>query len=490
MRGAFFMPSTVADTSTAVQAMQPDWALAAALMGGTRAMRTAASIYLPQWPNEDGQAYNQRLRVATLFPAYKRTVETLTGKPFSKRIKFASDVPPVLAGYMEDADLHGRHLHVFAADILERVLSHGIGGILVEYPMGDVVATNGAGVSTQADEQAAGVRPYLIEVKAAQILGWRSEMLDGVEKLVQLRIMESVTLNDGDFGTVDVAQVRVLRPGSWQTWRKQEGNEQEWTVFAQGATSLADIPFVPVYGNRTGFMTAEPPLVELAHMNVEHWQSCSDQQTILHVARVPILTVFGVENDDKFALSVGAASVVKIPQGGDLKYVEHSGRAIDAGKTSIDDLQERMRQAGGELLTTKPQRMTAFQVGTENELAMCALQRITQDFQDALAQCLQFMADWIGLPQGGHVELFNDFGASNLAEASAQFLIAAATAGKISDELLFDELQRRGMIGPNETWQQEHERIQAQGPALGAMGGGAAGAGLSGGQGGGDGSGN
>ena len=184
---------------------------------------------------------------------------------------------------------------------------------------------------------------------------------------------------------------------------------------------------------------------------------------------MPILTVIGID-DDKFQLSVGAASVVKLPIGSDLKYVEHTGRSIDAGKNSIDDLQERMRQAGAELLVTKPQRVTAFQVGTENELAMCALQRITQDFQDALAQVLDFMAQWIGLPSGGTVTLFNDFSASNLAEASAQFLVAAATAGKISDELLFDELQRRGMIGANESWQQEHERIQAQGPALGAMG--------------------
>ena len=469
MRGAFFMPTNVSDLSTAVQAMQPDWALATALMGGTRALRTAGNLYLPQWPNEDGTAYNLRLRVATLLPAYKRTVETLTGKPFSKRIVFNSDVPPQIEEFMQDADLHGRHLHVFAADILERVLSHGLAGILVEFPTGDAVEKNEAGVTTQAAEKAAGLRPYLIEIRADQILGWRSATVRGVDQLVQLRIMESITEPDGEFGTVEVPQVRVLRPGSWQTWRKQEGNEQIWTLYQEGATTLKAIPFVPVYGNRLGFMRAEPPLVELAHMNIEHWQSSSDQQTILHVARVPILTVIGID-DDKFQLSVGAASVVKLPIGSDLKYVEHTGRSIDAGKTSIDDLQERMRQAGAELLVTKPQRVTAFQVGTENELAMCALQRITQDFQDALAQVLDFMAQWIGLPSGGTVTLFNDFSASNLAEASAQFLVAAATAGKISDELLFDELQRRGMIGANESWQQEHERIQAQGPALGAMG--------------------
>lgn len=463
------MASTVADLSDAVKNRTPDWQLATALMGGTRAMREAGSKYLPQWPNEDGTAYNLRVQVATLFPAYKRTVETLVGKPFSKPIKFESDVPAQIKTFMEDADLRGRNLHVFAADILEKTLSHGLCGILVDFPKAEGIAKNEAGVATLADEQEAGFRPYFIEIYAEQILGWRSQQINGVETLTQLRIMESVTEPDGEFGTADVPQVRVLTPGAWQTYRKVNGNDQVWVLFDHGTTTLDEIPFVPVYGNRVGFMQGEPPLIELAYMNVEHWQSCSDQQTILHVARVPILTVIGVE-DEKFALTVGASSVVKLPISGKLEFVEHSGHSIGAGKIAIDDLQERMRQAGAELLVTKPQRVTAFQVGVENDLAICALQRIVQDFQDALGQAMQYMANWIGLPTGGHVTLFNDFAASNLAEASAQFLVAAAGAGKISDELLFDELQRRGMIGPNETWAQEHDRLAAQGPALGSMG--------------------
>jgi len=35
-------------------------------------------------------------------------------------------------------------------------------------------------------------------------------------------------------------------------------------------------------------MQAKPPLLDLAWLNVEHWQSASDQSNILHVARVPI----------------------------------------------------------------------------------------------------------------------------------------------------------------------------------------------------------
>ncbi|MGR5262341.1 hypothetical protein ACPV5Q_20865, partial [Vibrio astriarenae] len=63
--------------------MAEDWPLIDALMGGTSAMRKAGKLYLPQWPNELDDAYKNRVATATLFPAFSRTVEVLTGKPFA-----------------------------------------------------------------------------------------------------------------------------------------------------------------------------------------------------------------------------------------------------------------------------------------------------------------------------------------------------------------------------------------------------------------------
>ncbi|AHE73592.1 DUF4055 domain-containing protein [Enterobacter ludwigii] len=149
----------------------------------------------------------------------------------------------------------------------------------------------------------------------------------------------------------------------------------------EGKTSLKKIPFVPVYGNKTGFMLAPPPLAELAFMNVEHWQTKSDQQTILHVARVPIL--FGRQLGDA-PITVGAASVISTdtPEG-DLKYVEHTGKAIEEGRMDILDLEDKMRQIGAELLVIKPGRNTVAQTMADDESGTCALQRIVGDLQDA-----------------------------------------------------------------------------------------------------------
>jgi hypothetical protein len=434
--------------------MSEDYPIITALLGGTTAMRKAGKTYLPQWPNEGDDAYKNRASTATLFPAFGRTCEVLTGKPFSKPITLGDDVPPRIVEWCDDIDLQGHNLHAFAAAVCFHALSYGMCGILADFPTAE-------GLRTKADEAAAGVRPYLIHIHAQSILGWRAERINGVQTLTQLRFVEIVSEPDGDFGEREIEQVRVLYPGRWQVWRESEradaAGKKEWVLHSEGVTSLKKIPFVPVYGRRIGFMQGVPPLVELAHMNIEHWQSKSDQQTILHVARVPILFAKMLGENP---ITVGAATAVKADEpDADLKFVEHSGQAIKAGSDELLALEDRMRQVGAELLVIKPGNRTVAQTVSDNEAGMCSLQRIIQDEEDALDAALSLMAEWVGEAEGGHVDIFSDFGVASLAEASLELLRDMNVDGTFSDESLFAEAQRRGVIAPDRKWEDEKKRI-------------------------------
>lgn len=449
----------VSTPSKAVKDMAFFWDIAKVLMGGTASIRRQGKIYLPQWPAESDQSYTARLRVATLYPAFKRTAEVLAAKPFSKALNLSDNVPSRMLPWLDNVDLRGRNLQAFSSDVMTDCVAQGISGVLVDYPKAQ-------GIATVADEKATGVRPYFIHYPPGTVIGWRTETVNGYEKLVQLRLKEQKLIPSGNFGEVEVEQIRVLVPGAWQLWQKNEKNE--YILFDEGTTTLKEIPFVPFYGNRTGFMTGESPLIELAYQNIEHYQSSSDQQTILHVARVPILTVTGV--DDRDNVAIGTSTVSKLPIGATMSYVEHSGAAIGAGRQALLDLEERMRQTGAELLVLQPGQITATQVQSENEANKCALQRIVENFEDALDQCLQYMADWIGEADGGSVELFKDFGAASLSDASAQLLLQTNQAGKISDQTLIAEYKRRGILSADLDFESEQERISEQGPALGIVG--------------------
>lgn len=454
------MTSSVRSESAAVVEMAQPWPMIRALVGGTSAMRAAAEAFLPRWPNEEADSYKARRSVATLYPAFSRTAEVLAGKPFSKAIVLSDDMPERIREWSNDIDRQGHNLHAFAAGLMRDCMTYGVAGVFVDFPPVD-------GFKNSHLEKQAGVRPYFTRYASGNILGWRTSRESGAERLIQLRLLEVVIEHEGAFGEKSIEQVRVLTPGAWQTWRKSSAaiaGKDAWAIHEEGATTLSEIPFVFFYGEQTGFGTGKPPLIELAHQNVEHWQSASDQQTILHVARVPILTIVGADQDT--AITVGASSAVKLPLGADMRFVEHSGAAIEAGRVSLLDLEERMRQTGAELLVLKPGEVTATQVQSENEANRCALQRIAEAFEDALDQALQFMADWVGEATGGSIDLFKDYGAGSMSDASAQLLLQANQFGKISDETLVSEYKRRGILAPDLDFDEEAERIAAQGPAL------------------------
>lgn len=457
------MTHPVRKQSAEAAALNEHCALIDALLGGTKAMRAAGETHLPKWPNEDGEAYKTRLAVSTLFPAYQRTIEVLGAKPFSKPVAIGDDVPARSKTWCENVDRAGRNLHSFLSEVGQEALGYGFSGILVDHP--PTQDKDGKPLyPTKAAEDSSGVRPYFVQIHPKNILGW----LNDKDGLTQLRLLESVTEPDGEFATKEIEQVRVLGRGTWQTWREEQvSGKREWQVYEQGVTTLKTIPFVPVYGNRLGYMRARPALLELAYANVEHWQSKSDQQNLLHVARVPILFAKALGDS---VITVGAGSAVKAESpDADMKFVEHTGAAIEAGRLSILDLEDRMRQAGAELLVIKPGNVTESQTLADNEQGACALQKVAENIEDAADQALQLMAEWVGEAQGGHVIVFKDFGAATLAEASAELLLKVTQAGKMSDESLHGELQRRGIRSPDVDWKTEKERIDAQGPALGEM---------------------
>lgn len=431
-------------------------------------MREARVAYLPKWPNEQQESYDTRLSTATLYPAYQHTVETLAAKPFSRPVTIGEDVPPQIKEWSNDIDQEGRNLHVFGSDLMEGALGEGLCGVLVEYP------EKPEGTKTIADERAIGLRPYFVHIKACQLIACFGTRVQGKWVIQQLRFMECVDEPDGAFGVKNVDQVRVLEPGKWATYRQNE--KKEWVPHLDGTTTLNYVPFVPVYGRRTGFVLGKPPMIELAHMNVKHWQSQSDQDTLLHVARVPILVRTGIQDaigadgtPVQNKLVIGAGVAVDLPTAATLTYTEHSGAAIGAGKIALDDLKEEMRQAGAEMLVIKPGTSTRIADAADNAKGMCALQRVTLGLQDALNAALQMMADWVKLPTGGHVTIFNDFGSLGL-DAAVADIVSLQQGGIISKETAFKESQRRGVVSADVQFDDDQERIQGEGPALGAMG--------------------
>lgn len=446
-----------------VESMWPDWCMIDALKGGTRWMRLAAQAYLPRFPQEEPDAYKARLASSFLYNGLAYTVESMAGLPFSEPLKLNDDIPGAIRAMLDDVDLEGRNMHVFAHDVFEAGLSYGLSYILVDYPTTD-------GAATQADIQAMQARPFMVHIRPQQVLGWKAKRINGVMKLTEVRIWEIIEEQNGLLSSLPVTRVKVWRPDEWEVWEPDTTpagkKKATWSMTDRGTNTLGKIPLVPFYAKRTGFMVARPPLLDVAHLNVEHWQSSSDQRNILHTARVPILAIIG--GDDGKDLAIGAASAVKLPQGSDMKYVETAGHAISAGRQDLLDIEDRMRSLGAKMLQegAKSGRMTATDASIANQKEQSILGNMAQNLEDALDQALQLMADWIKEPSGGSVTVYQDFGVNEVVGTTEQTLTTAATTGLISQRTWYDEMKRRGTLSPDLTYEDEQERLAQQPPLI------------------------
>ena len=148
----------------------------------------------------------------------------------------------------------------------------------------------------------------------------------------------------------------------------------------------------------------------------------------------------------------------------DMKFVEHSGKAISAGREELLDLEDRMRQVGAELLVVKPGRMTIAQNRAEDEPGTCALQRMVQDLESSFNQAIALLYAWRKRDMKGEINIFNEFGVSSMTDATAQLLLDMNVAGKLSNATLFREIKRRGIVGDDAEWETEAELIKKQPP--------------------------
>lgn len=404
--------------------------LAETLMGGTPAMRAKGTTYLPQEPREENDGYQKRLSRSVLFNAFKRAVQGLTGRVFSKPLVVGEDVPSTLDYLVQNADQQGSHLNVFAKRVFENGLAFGLCHVLVEMPK----AMPGANLQA---EREAGIKPYLVAVPASQLIGWRFEG----SRLVQIRIRQNIERADGDYGVKTVQQVRVIEPLRYAV--HEMNDKQEWFIVEEGATSFAEVPLATFYAARTGLMLAEPPLEDLAFLNLTHWQSSSDQRNILHVARVPLL--FGKNLADS-EITIAPDNLIKGPAESDLKYVEHSGNAIKAGEDDLASLEEKMRLLSMEPLLPRTGSQTATARVMDSIENTSQLQAMSIALSDCLQNAFLHAAKAIGEKQGGTITANTDLAVSVRDGTDLQTLLQARLAGEISRDTLWAEMKRRNVL--------------------------------------------
>jgi hypothetical protein len=437
-------------TSSAYDAMLPLWRKVQTLLDGTEAMRAAGRQYLPQHFRESEGSYSERLARNTLFNMTKLTLGSWVGRPFAQEIEF-EDVPAPIEALFSNIDLLGNDVQVFCRDWFSDGLAKAYSHCYVDFPRTNTATTK---VRTLEDDRVENVRPRWVHLRPEQVFFISADYDTGVERLREVRIMETITTQDG-FAELAEPQIRrVYREPDGtvmvQLYRLENPKKldvKKWVVKEEYATSLPIIPMVTFYSDRTGFMLGVPPLSDLADLNIEHWQSNSDQRAVLTVARFPILAVSGGLPDKETI--IGPNHLLHVPDpAGKFYYVEHSGAAIAAGHVDLQTLEERMANYGAEFLRKRPQvQKTATERTLDTAESTSPLQDVAVRFGHAMTVALQYTAMWLKLGEsGGEAELETEFEDESADNTVLTSLRETRKMKDISRVAYLDELQRRGVL--------------------------------------------
>lgn len=462
----------VAQKSPEYVAMSGNWALVNTLWGGTDAMRHSGRKYLPQMPDEPESAYRARLRQSVLTNIYRDTIEKLVSKPLKQPVTLKDDVPEAIQSYRGNIDGQATDIDVFTKQVGESALNHGLTYILVDYPQVDPE-------TTVLEERQQEIRPYAIHYNATQVIGWKSEVVNGRRILTQVRIYEKSYEDVSEFEQRAVERIRVLEPGFYRTYelRMVGDNQQDWVLAESheviaGGKVLDFIPLVTVYSNKRNFMVGAPAMLDVAHLNITHWQSDSDQRNILHVARVPILFGSGLGDEDSVVkLSVGSTTFIRGQISSDLKYVEHSGKGIEAGARDLEVLVERMSSLGLNMLVRRSpgsqgSRETATGRSLDQAEADSPLSMFARELENSLEEMLDYFGIFLGMGDdaGGSVELFKDFTLTQRDVDDIKELGQMRTRGDLSQLTYWEELKRRNLLSDNFDSETEIDLLDLESP--------------------------
>ena len=430
--------------SLEVIGMMPDWKVMAAVTNGTNYIRDLAEQYLPQEPREDDEAWRARIDRSVLSPYTSRLIETAAGAVLRKPIHIEGD--PYWSEVALDIDGIGSNINEYARRALVSSLTYGHSAILVDFP----AAT---GAINLAEERAMGRRPYFVHVDAPQIWGWRK---DDTNRLTQIRIHDYEYRPLNEFGEEQVEVMRVIYPGRYDLYTLG----QETVTFEESnGFSLDTIPVVPIYSNRRGVLISQPGLLDIANLNITHYQRQSDLIHALHIAAMPTLVLEGYSQDSSEA-TIGVNYALGMEPGHKAYYVQSDATSFDAQMAELQSLEGQMSTLGiTKLFGQKFVAESAEAKRIDQAQSNSVLAIISQELESALNQAFKLAAQYVGM-EPPVITIDRDFDYYRLIGQDVAVLAQLNESGKISDETLLKILQHGEILPEDVKVADELARIQ------------------------------
>jgi hypothetical protein len=455
--------------------MLPKWQRLRDCSKGRDAIINAGAKYCPDLPGADvngNKAYRAR---GNFFNATGRTVQGLNGAIFQDAPEV--EIPETLSPMLDDITLSNVPFETFATECGKEVFLTGRRGILVDLPR---IPTAADGVTPVTPGAPIDLRPYCIAYRAEDIINWRTERRGGDEVLTMVVLHEVVEVGytaDDPFTCKTVEQYRVVKldeAGNCivQCWQKSK-DDKEYAVTVDGDVALMRrgeplkfVPFIFMGALHTGPHLQQPPLIDLADVNLAHWRNSVDYEYGLHLVALPTPWVAGAKGSgDGSPMKIGPSVVWDLDVQGKAGMLEFSGTGLGSIVVAMEEKKKQMAALGARLLEdANAVAQTATEVRMRHTGETASIKTIAQSLEMGLTQVLQICVWWQGVDTtpadaDANVELNKEYLDVRATPQEMQVNLTMLQAGEISYETFYNLLQTGGWAREGVTAEDEQKAI-------------------------------
>mgnify|MGYP005753304301 CR=1 FL=1 len=442
---------------------KPLWKRIRDVVAGEDAIKAGRETYLPR-PNEFDRSaealdrYEKYLLRAVYYNATGRTLAGLLG------IAYAT-WPEIKASRKElvsDPDGSGVSLIGQSQMVLSNVLQTGRAGLLADWTKGDLVQRT----RTMAEAERAGVRAYINAYAAEDILTWE---VQGTT-LTRVVLAEShVTYDGGEVQEIPQLRELVLENGEYvvRIWRKFS-KTSEFVRVEEILIGLPYIPFAFVGAVNNDADPDQPPLLDLANLNLAHYRNSADYEESAFLMGQPMLALSGVNEDWVNAhpsVYVGARSAIPLPEGGSAQLIQAGPNTL--AKEAMDNKERQMQALGARMLSQSEAVKTATQSAAETKAAYSQLSLACDNVSEAYTRALRWAESWnSGRDSEASFAISTRFNDLALDANAIRETVAAWQAGLVPQSDAWAVLRRLGVIDEGKTDEQLAGEIEGQGAPL------------------------
>jgi Domain of unknown function (DUF4055) len=435
-----------------------------------RLVGNKAGVYLPCEPDELSESYHNRLLRSSFQRRYGNAIDAFAG--MLSRFSVTGILPKQMLENIENVDRLGNSLAKFLIQADIAALRDGICYIFVDFPERPMIEGREMNF---LEEQQLKLRPFLTLYEASQV---KNLQISSETQEIELASIQELTWEkSGRFGSDLVERYRVLTPSGGELYRVIDDQdnpklilEKEWTSTAEKITL---VPYTIGIGSE-GLFGVTPPLIDLALLNLKHYQKESEKDELMHKCNIPILQINrpnGLPKTVSTGTSTAKKEDPKITIGPntvlfnvEARYVEPTGAALSLTIQDLKDLEAAMTQKTLDFLSLGDVAKTATEIVHSAAPLSASLAGMMVAKETAVQTIFDYWAIFSDGQHDASIQIDEGDIRSTLNAGNIDRLMTLRQNGDLSQRTFLDLIQEARVLPTSVNIEQEITAIKSEKP--------------------------